>query len=54
MKEETEMKHSTKDNRIIIKSDDIYTEWLIWKNSADEVKDRTITDKLSFYIIELA
>ena len=48
------MKHSTKNNRIIVKPEDIYREWQIWKNSADEVKDRTITDKLSFYIIELA
>ena len=48
------MKHSTKNNRIIVKSEDIYREWQIWKNSADEVKDRTITDKLGFYIMELA
>lgn len=48
------MKHSTKNNRIIVKSEDIYNEWLIWKNSSTEIKNRTITDKLSFYIMELA
>lgn len=48
------MKHSTKDHRIIISSQDIYKEWFIWKNSAEEIKDRIITEKLSFYIVELA
>lgn len=38
------MNHSTKNNRVIVKSEDIYREWQIWKNSADEVKDRTITE----------
>jgi len=37
-----------------LKSEDIHQQWLIWKNSAEEISERTIPEKLALQIRDIA
>ena len=44
----------TDEQNFYITNDMIYQEWLKWRDSADEVQDRTIPEQLALYVQQIA